>query len=223
MRPPWEVSLLPFAHHWRFLKRFLLSPHTVGSVAPSSKTLAAALCEPYRLGPRPAAVLEIGAGTGPVTRCLGTLLAAEDRLDICEIQDDFADIIERDVLTHENFASAVAAGRVRLLRLPVQRLPNGRQYDFIISGLPLTSFPISDVQAVLAVVRRSLKPGGVFSYFEYVGLRRMKAAVLPGKQGRHARDVSSYLSENIARHQIHRRTILQNIPPAYARHLQFDS
>ncbi len=218
-----ERLLAGLGHHWCFFSRYLRRPHVVGALAPSSRALAAALCEPYRRASRPATVLEVGAGTGAVTRYLGTILGSEDRLDICEIEPDFAEILERDVLSSPAFASAVAGGRIRLLRQAVQSLSDEARYDFVISGLPLTAFELGDVEDVFTVIRRSLKPGGVFSYFEYVGLRRASTVLAVGRRRGRVRTVSRYLSRRIREHQFARETVLRNLPPAHARHLRFDA
>ena len=139
-------------HRWRFLKSYLSNPHGVGALTPSSAGLAAALCEPFRKCRQPARVLEVGAGTGAVTRHLGKLLGDQDELDICEVETEFADILERDVLTRSDFAPAMSTGRVRLLRVAVQELSGQDRYDFIISGLPLSSFELAEVPAVYHVV-----------------------------------------------------------------------
>jgi len=206
----------------QFLKEFVSAPSTVGAVVPSSAALARALCEPYAQADRPAAVLEVGAGTGAVTRYLGSILRGEDRLDICEIKPHFADHLERNVLSHTNFAGAVAVGRVRLMRGPVQQLLGKRRYDFIISSLPLTAFNLADIREILAGLQASLKPGGVFSYFEYIGLRKLSRNLLLGKKRLQAQQVSRFLNDNIRSHQFYRRTVLLNFPPAYARHWRFD-
>ncbi len=207
--------------HWRFLTSYLRKPDVVGAIAPSSQALAAALCEPYRRFRGPAKVLEVGAGTGAVTRHLGSLLGEEDELDICEIHTDFADILEHDILNGAGFVRSVAAGRVRLLRSPVQQLRYENRYDFVISGLPLTAFELCDVQDVFGIVRRSLKPGGVFSYFEYVGLRKTSWLLSMGRRRHRIRSVSAYLSRNIRQYQFDRTTVFQNLPPAHARYLRF--
>lgn len=209
-------------HRLRFLSRYLRDPNSVGAIAPSSRALAEALGEPFRKCTCPASVLEVGAGTGPVTRYLGTILRTTDSLDICEINHDFADILERDVLSNAHFAPLAALGRVSLLRLPVQELPGDKRYDFVISGLPLTAFELHDVEDVFEVIRRCLKPGGVFSYFEYLGLRRASRALAFGKRRARIRAVSAYLSQTLKQHRIATQTVLQNLPPAYAHHLRFD-
>ena len=208
-------------HQWRFLKRYLGRPKVVGAVAPSSTALAAALCEPYRCCTAPARVLEVGAGTGPVTRHLGRLLKPTDELDICEVEPEFSDVLASEVLTSREFAPAVEAGRVRLLRMPVQEITQVDHYDFVISGLPLTAFKLRDVRDVFRVIQRCLKPGGVLSYFEYVGLRRLSRTLMLGEQRRWIRFVSAYLNRYIRAHQVDCQTVLPNVPPAYARHLRF--
>ncbi|MFV5992328.1 class I SAM-dependent methyltransferase [Streptomyces sp. NPDC056231] len=65
-----------------------------GAVAPSSRRLAGALAAPVieRAG-QPLDVLEVGAGTGPVTRCLLPLLAPGSTLDVVEANPRFADVL----------------------------------------------------------------------------------------------------------------------------------
>ncbi|UCE58822.1 MAG: methyltransferase domain-containing protein [Phycisphaerales bacterium] len=219
---PYKGKTTKLTRHWRFFKRYLSKPSTVGAVGPSSDMLAAALCEPLCKCARPARILEIGAGTGAVTQHIGMLMSDHDELDICEIEPEFASILRRDVLSRPVFASAVEDGRVRLLEMPVQDLSESRRYDFVVSGLPLTVFELRDVRNVFSVIRRCLKPGGILSYFEYVGMRRTSRLLSVGKSRRRIRMVSAYLSKRIRNHQIDRRTVLMNLPPAHARHLRFD-
>ncbi len=215
--------LAAIEHRWRFLNGFVRHPNTVGAVAPSSKALAAAVCEPLTRAPRPVCVLEVGAGTGAVTRHLGSLLTEEDELDVCEIDHDFADIIEHGVLNKPPFARMMARHRVHMLRMPVQALPGCGKYDFVISGLPLTAFELQDVEAVFAVIRRVLKPGGVFSYFEYQWLRRTSRMLALGKRRDRIRAVNSYLTQNLRQHKFAGKNVLLNFPPAHAHHLRFDN
>ncbi len=212
---------MKLTHSIRFFKRYLTDPRTVGAIAPSSTGLSQALCDPYLRCEHPARVLEVGAGTGSVTRHIGRLLRVDDRLDICEINPVFGDILEKDVLTNRDFRDPVAAGRVRLLRQPVQEIVDVEPYDFILSGLPFTAFELSDVENIFEVIKRCLKPGGVLSYFEYVGFRRTSAALSWGKNRSRLRSVSSFMSRTIKEHQFARRTVLGNLPPAHARHLRF--
>lgn len=221
---PWysRESKLALAHSWQFLRRYLQDPKSVGAIAPSSRALAAALCDPFRRAVGPVTVLEVGAGTGAVTRHLGGLLDSGDALDICEPDPKFTKILERDVLTREPLAAAVARGRVRLLRQPVQMLSERRRYDYVIAGLPFTAFTLSDLRDVFAAIRGVLKPGGVLSYFEYAGLRKTSRVLSIGRKRTRVRSVSAYLAQNIRDFQFDRKTVLRNLPPAYVRHLRFE-
>lgn len=207
----------------RFLSRYVQNPNVVGALAPSSRKLSAAVSEPYRRCTRSCDVLEVGAGTGPVTRYLGTILKPGDTLDICEIEDEFADILERDILSRPEFAKPKADGRVRVLHHAIQELASDKKYDFVISGLPLTAFELSDVEEVFSVIRACLKPGGVFSYFEYIGLRRTSRTFSLGRKRARVRAVSRYLTSTIREHEFARNTVLGNLPPAHARHLRFET
>lgn len=210
------------SQRWRFIRGYLREPHVVGAIAPSSTSLARALSAHYRQTSEPVNVLEVGAGTGAVTRELGRILGSDDRLDICEISHDFADILERDVLSNGDFAPAMATGRVRLLRSAVQEIEGEACYDFIISGLPFTAFKLEVVEDIFGVIRRLLKPNGVFSYFEYLGMRRTMGLITQGKRRKRVRSVSAYLSQKIRNHQFDHRLVLNNLPPAHARYLRFN-
>lgn len=208
------------SHPLTFLKGYIRNPRAVGSLLPSSRTLAAAICRPYLNAAGRSTVLEVGAGTGPITRYFGSILRPGDEFDVCEMSEEFADVLEEHVLTNDDFASAVAQGRVRLLRIPAQKLNPERKYDFVICGLPFTSLHLADVREVLSVIQACMKPGAVFSYYEYAWLRRL-ARNLALIDRRRIRDVSDHMSENITRFQFERHTIWRNLPPAHVRHLRF--
>jgi len=208
--------------HWLFFTQYLKQPKSVGSIAPSSKALAEAVCEPYAECDRPARVLEVGAGTGAITRHLGSILKPTDELDVCEIEPSFRQVLENDVFTIPAIQPGVQQGRIKLFIQPVQQLPADRKYDFIVSGLPLTIFELKDVQAVFDIFRRCLKPGGVFSYYEYIGLRRTSRALTLGRDRDRIRAVHGFMNDYIRHHQFRRRTVLSNLPPAHARHLHLD-
>jgi phospholipid N-methyltransferase len=205
-----------------FFRQYLAAPRVIGAVAPSSRGLANALAGPFSRRCGPAAVLEVGAGTGSVTRVLGKHLGEKDRLDVCEIDETLAGILQRSVLDSRVFEAAREEGRVRLIYGPVQEIDAPNTYDFVISSLPFNAFSLVNVQGILAVIKRNLKSGGVLSYFEYVGLRRLRGSLAGAAKKAEVRAVSRYLSEQVWKHQIARQTIWFNLPPAHARHLRFE-
>ena len=77
-----------------FLKQFFAQYHTTGSVLPSSRSLAKALCRyvPDQHGAAaagPREILEVGPGTGAVTAELVRALRPTDRLTLVELNQDF--------------------------------------------------------------------------------------------------------------------------------------
>lgn len=218
-----ERAAMKRFYHLPFLRRFLKAPRQVGSLLPSSRRLTVALTKPFAERSTPARVLEAGAGTGPITRRLGDLLGPDDHLDICEVDDHFVKLLKRRVLATGPLAGAQRQGRVRLLHCPVQDIQAQNQYDFIISGLPLNGFDPQEVMTVLDTYKHLLRPGGVLSYFEYVGARRLLRYSPRQTSRRRIRAVSRLLDTGIAAHQVQRHTVLANFPPAHARHWRFDT
>ena len=87
----------------------------------------------------------------------------------------------------------------------------------------MTGFPLPLVHEVFDVIRRLLKPEGVLSYYEYVGLRRTSRLLSIGPSRERYRSVSAFLTGAIRNHQFAHRLVMKNIPPAHARHLRFDN
>jgi phospholipid N-methyltransferase len=208
-------------HSISFLRRWIAAPEATGAIAPSSRRLGHALAAPFAEAHRPAAVLEVGAGTGAVTRVLGELLKPQDTLDVCELQSELVDVLARDVLPAAPLAEAYRERRVRLLHGAIEEIPNLGAYDFVVCGLPFTGFPPDKVKGILSVIESVLKPGGVFSYFEYIALRRVRTAFTLGAKRQVARKTSATLDDLIARHQIGFRHVWTNLPPATARYCRF--
>jgi phospholipid N-methyltransferase len=207
---------------WHLLRRAIAAPERVGAVLPSSRWLASALTAPFSRRQAPARVLEVGAGTGPVTRRLARLLGPADRLDICEVDAKFVRLLQRTVLAAGPLAHAHAQGRVRLLHCPVQDIEAADRYDYVISGVPLNALASGEVETILNAIERSLRPGGVFSYFEYVGARRLLSVSPDRRARRRIRAINRVLNRRIRSHQVARRVVLANIPPAHARHWRFE-
>ncbi|HEY3245405.1 MAG TPA: methyltransferase [Phycisphaerae bacterium] len=209
--------------HWlSFLRRYLAAPHVVGAVTPSSRFLARALAGPFAARTHAARVLEVGAGTGAVTEPILRLLGPDDHLDICEIQPEFAALLERRLLSRPDVARRQARGQVNLLCCPVQEIRATTPYDYVICGLPLTAFSPQTARDVLESIRANLAPTGVFSYFEYVGLRKLRVWFSNLRGHTDAQVVSDLLTGQIHAHEIGRRTVWFNLPPAYARYWQFN-
>src|SRR5205807_6885581 len=113
---------------------------TTGALLPSSRFLARALAAPLR---RPAArvpaekprrVLEVGPGTGSVTRAILRYLRPDDRLDAVELNRRFVDRLQLHLLHDPLFAPY--RDQVRVVHSAVEELPGEGVYSHIVSGMP---------------------------------------------------------------------------------------
>lgn len=126
-----------------FLKKFLKHGTRVASIAPSSPSMARELCR-YVDPNSPQVILELGAGTGAVTKQIISQMHPESRLIAVEIDHDFADRLRK----------SISSNRVEILVEDVTHLHDTlaargvKKIDLIISGLPMPSLPLNTVAAV---------------------------------------------------------------------------
>src|SRR5262245_40314490 len=73
---------------------------STGAILPSTRFLARALVSELRKPRGPARILEVGPGTGSVTREVLRRLSPGDRLDLVEINGQFVDLL-RQRFDHE--------------------------------------------------------------------------------------------------------------------------
>ena len=202
-----------------FWREFRQQYHTTGAIAPSSRSLARALsrfaANPH---PTPRRILEVGPGTGAVTKALVEALGPQDRLDLVELNDRFVQRL-RDRFEHEP-AFAAVGGRSRVLHQPVETLPADAPYDLIISGLPLNNFSVAAVDEILTTFRRLLCPGGTLSFFEYIAIRRARSLVSFGEERARLRGIGQALGELFADGRIARDWVWPNLPPAWVHHVR---
>lgn len=204
-----------------FLREFVRSYHTTGAILPSGRGLSRALTRYLREGDGPRRVLEVGPGTGPVTRRIVPLLGPEDRLDLVELNGAFVAQLQRRFATEPAFQAV--APRMRLFQCPVQEFKGESPYDVVISGLPLNNFQPAEVREILDVLGRLLKPEGVLSFFEYVAIRRLKALVSSRAGRARLRGIAGVLDSVLDGHEIRRDVAWLNVPPAWVHHVRLGS
>lgn len=125
-----------------FLRRFLKHGKRVASIAPSSSTLARKTCQ--HVSPDvPQVILELGAGTGAITRVACQTMHPDSRLIAVEIDPHFADVLER------------TCPRAHVIRCDVRDIDRHLDdldvpsIDVLLNGLPTPSLPRSVNQIVL--------------------------------------------------------------------------
>ncbi len=199
---------------WRESRRHF---RNTGALLPSSRFLARALSSPLS-ATRPAyRILEVGPGTGSVTREILRRLQPGDRLDCVELNEHFVQRLKLCLRHDPRFIPY--QGQVHVIHSPVEELPGEALYDHIISGLPLNNFPVGLVREIFKAYSRLLKPGGVLSYFEYVLIRQLKTPFSGRRERRRLYRVGRLVGNYIKAYQVRRQQVLMNVPPAVVRHL----
>ena len=210
--------------HRLFLQQYFRDFHATGAIAPSSRWLAAALARFVPGDGRqsgvnpPRQILEVGPGTGAVTRSIVSALGPEDRLDLVELNGSFVEHLHHRFRKEPDFAAV--SDRVRVLHQKVEELPPTSVYDAIVSGLPLNNFAVADVERILETFSRLLAPGGTLSFFEYVAVRPARAMVSGASDRQRLRRIGQRLGDLLGKHEFRRECIWRNLPPAWVHHVR---
>lgn len=127
--------------------RLVKAAALAGAVAPSSRYLANAMA---RAAEGAAALVELGAGTGPVTRALAQIYP-ELRLVVVELRKDLAGALRREFRTAEVHAAPAATVLPTLTGLPATTA--------IVSSLPFRSLPKALKQETVGSILDFLREG----------------------------------------------------------------
>ena len=146
-----------------FLKRWLRRPFAMGSVVPSGRLLAEEMARATlaALGTRPGHVVELGAGTGEVTKALLAAGIPPRRLALVERDPELAGFLRR----HFPDLQIVEGDAARLPRLISDNSLG--PVAAVVSSLPLLSLPAEVVNGIVGGVFDSLPRGGALVQFTY--------------------------------------------------------
>lgn len=152
---------------WLFLKEFFLHPASIGSAVPSSvllaKTMAAQV--PKNI---PGYVIEIGPGTGVVTKMLLASGIAPEKLIAVERSTAFC----RHLRKRFPQANIIHGNAVHLQRLLSEKAAH---VSVIVSGLPLRSLPKKVAENIGKELEKVLQPKGLFIQFTYSWVKTYKS------------------------------------------------
>lgn len=204
----WGVFLRQARTHWL----------TTGAIAPSSRRLALAMTHALRgrTGPGTLRIAEVGPGTGSFTREIARGMKPGDRLDVFDVNEAFLEHVRGRVESEPAFEGL----RISLHLEDARTLDRHGPFDVLLSGLPFNNFDPAMVESILAAYVRSLNPGGVISFFEYVGARRAKGLVSSSARRSELRRLEGLLAGYLSAYEEASELVLPNIPPAIVHHLR---
>ncbi|WP_169976541.1 ornithine lipid N-methyltransferase [Tautonia rosea] len=142
-----------------FLGKFLRHGTAIASLAPSSPWLSRTTVRNIDWD-QARVLIELGAGTGPITQELVTRAHPECRLLVLERDADFVKVLRDRFPPRPNLD--IIEGDVR--DLPSMLQDRGiERADTIVSGLPVPSFPKDLQRDLFRMVGQVLKPSGTFN------------------------------------------------------------
>lgn len=143
-----------------FLRRWLANPLRVGAIAPSSRALAKLVAR-NSVHSKDDLVVELGAGTGTVTKALVEAGLPEERLILIELDKDMlaylrkrfpkATVIDGDASKPNDILPDTVKGRV----------------DTVISGIPALQFPLEKQRDFVGQCFKVMRAGGQLLQYTY--------------------------------------------------------
>lgn len=149
-----------FEDEAHFIKTLFERPRATGAVSPSGRFLARAMARAVETA-GPGLIVELGPGTGPVTKALIERGVAPENLILVEYEASFCRLLA------ERFPQVrVVQGDAYRLTQSLAEL-RGRPIRAIVSSLPLLNEPPGRRQDLIAQAFALMGPDGVFVQFTY--------------------------------------------------------
>jgi phosphatidylethanolamine/phosphatidyl-N-methylethanolamine N-methyltransferase len=183
--------------HIHFLQNFIKNPLKVGSISPSSPDLALKMIAGIKAD-EDNVVLEIGCGTGAITKFLQSLIPTRKAYLGIEIEQDFVKKLNVE-FSNLNIVCGNACNAARI----VDEQDLGK-VSYIISGLPFVVLPKEVEDEILREVDKFMKEGCLFRTFQYAHGYNLPPA----------RKFRKKLTEKYGTME-RSDIILKNVPPAY--------
>ena len=180
-----------------FLQAFLKNPLKVGSIAPSSPELAQQMVAEIRPHEE-SVVLELGVGTGAITKVLQDIVPNRESYLGIEIDKTLVKLLK------ENFpALKIVRGNACDTFSIYQKTGFGK-VGYIICCLPFVSLPNDVGEKILAQIDKFMEQGCVFRTFQYAHGYYFPSAI---KLREHMRDRYGKARKS--------PLVVKNMPPAY--------
>lgn len=162
MKPPAQNRASTARQSLEFFKGFLKNPREVGSVIPSSRFLTRRTLECGDIA-HARVIVELGPGTGVLTRHALEHMRSDAKLVAIEISSDFVDVLRKEfpdprLHVHHGSATQIEAALEKI---------GETQADLVMSGIPFSTLEQGDGFATLQAAKRVLSPSGRFVAYQF--------------------------------------------------------
>jgi len=153
-------------HPLKFFMRSMQNWKTIGTPIPSSLVASRKMADPVDFGSA-RIVVELGAGSGPITKELLKRLHPEARLFVFEKVEDFANLIRG---FNDQRLTVVNDSAERLEQ--VLKSYGVERVDAVVSTLPLALMDEKVKENIYSAISKILKPGSPYVQIQYSLLSR---------------------------------------------------
>ncbi|RMG41414.1 MAG: methyltransferase domain-containing protein [Candidatus Dadabacteria bacterium] len=195
-----------------FFREFLTDFQSTGSCFPSSVWAARELIEPLMDKTRePKRILEVGPGSGPVTVEILKNMQDGDTLALCEINPRLMKTLKEKLEKNCDFQKR--RDSVTFHQCAIQDFPEGQQFDLIVCAIPFLNLDRPTVEEIFKKLSNLCAPGGILTYFEYIGIRVVSKMVSPPERKRRIRELDSFFRKIYSQNLIERKHVWLNVLP----------
>lgn len=181
---------------------FLRDLKKTGAIAPSSRFLADDITEILReeivAQNKPLRILEIGPGTGTLTKAIVSSIRPDDQLDLVELNPHFTRLLRRKY-TSQNIK--VHYGDFIEFQPPAP-------YDYIFSSIPYETIPEQISENIWRKKVNVCRIGGKIAYYKYLNFNQFRC---------------KYEKSLVKEHCIDEKLVFLNLPPAKLFTLQLNA
>lgn len=180
-----------------FLQAFLKNPLKVGSIAPSSPELAQKMLD--EISPdEENVVLELGVGTGAITKHLQKIVPTKESYFGIELDKDLVRLLRK------NFPELKIVRGNACETFSIYQKSGFGKVGYIICCLPFVSMPNEIGEKILQEVDKFMEQGCVFRTFQYAHGYYFPSAI---KLREHMRNRYGKAKKS--------QMVVKNVPPAY--------
>jgi phosphatidylethanolamine/phosphatidyl-N-methylethanolamine N-methyltransferase len=206
-----------------FAKEFYKNPDQMGGFGPCSPYLGEAAVDSIprkKIGSGPLRILEIGSGTGSVTRQLMKRISSGTVVDLVEMQPDLCEMLKKEFCS-EKYKDFTVNVHCKM----IQDFKPEYKYDSIVCTVPFNSLPSSIVKEIWQNVLNLLVDGGTVSYVAYCQmdkLAKLKKLFNPERLADYKKNLS-FLRDLRELYGAGMKTVYKNVFPINAFYLKFNN
>lgn len=204
-----------------FVKELPKSYSSIGAMLPSSSVLGKDMIRPLFETKGARKILEVGSGTGPITRQIIKHMGPDDTLVICEINARFLNFLKQRLKKNNDYLRN--ANRIRFFEGACQELARQEpdsKFDLIVSSVPFYTLGPELSQELFSLFQSMLAPNGKWTFCSYIGMPELGTVFCSDDARQRISDVNKIIKQWVRdasrEGRVDRRVAIRNLPPAYS-------